>query len=67
MVRPDKNDPEWNMGFDLSMCLTSTMLENGSKIEGSTKMKQKVSRGSGRIPQKGWTKMVQNATWSSGV
>ena len=28
-----KNDPKWNAGFDLSMCLTSTMLENKSKIE----------------------------------
>ena len=30
-------------------------------------MTQQVSRGSGRIPEKVWTKMGKNATWGSGI
>ena len=37
------------------------------KNEVWTNMTLKVRRGSGRITQKGWTKMGQNVTWGSGV
>ena len=32
MVRRSK-DPNWNMGFDVSMCLTSTMLKTAEKLK----------------------------------
>ena len=37
------------------------------KIEDWTTMKQTERRGSGRVHQKGWTKMGQNAAWGLGV